>query len=39
MLMNNMMAFNFEILFQMIMSMTDYMALMRFFMCNVSLNK
>jgi len=29
-LMNNMMVFNFEILFQMIMSMTDYMALMRF---------
>ncbi len=38
-LMNNMMAFNFEILFQMAMSMTNYMVLMRFFMYNISLNK
>lgn len=33
------MAFNFEILFQMTMCMTDYIALMRFFMYNISLNK
>lgn len=34
---NNMMVFNFEILFR--MSMTNYMVLMRFFMYNISLNK
>lgn len=28
------MAFNFKILFQMAMSMTDYLALMRFFIYN-----
>ena len=36
---NNMMVFNFEIQFQMVMSMTGYLALMRFYTYNISLNK
>ena len=36
---NNMMVFNFEIQFQMAMSMTGYLALMRFSMYNILLNK